>query len=296
MLKVLEGPSLAERTTLRLGGRALAEVRVTSRDALDDLPGVLQRLGGSPLMLGCGSNILAADGELPVVVVSVDMDDAPAIVGETAEGVVVRVGAATRLPRLLGQLASWGLSGLEGLAGIPGSVGGAVAMNAGSYGCEFGTVLRSVEVFSPDFGLADVPHESIEYAYRHFGLKGCHGWFVVTGADIVLRRGESAAITAAMRANYLKKKSTQPVLARSAGCVFRNPAPGVSAGRLIDEAGLRGKRIGGMAFSEVHANFLVNEGAGRSDEAFELLQLAKEIVKRRHGMDLTLEVKILSWP
>ena len=130
MLKVLEGPSLAARTTLRLGGRALAEVRVTSRDALDDLPGVLQRLGGSPLMLGCGSNILAADGELPVVVVSVDMDDAPTIVGETAEGVVVRVGAATRLPRLLGQLASWGLSGLEGLAGIPGSVGGAVIILA----------------------------------------------------------------------------------------------------------------------------------------------------------------------
>lgn len=295
MLKVLDGPWLAQRTTLRLGGRALAEVHVASRAGLDGLPRTLERLGGVPVLLGCGSNILAADGELPCVIVSVGTDDAPAVIHESGSGVVVRVGAAVRLPRLLGQLAAWGLSGLEGLAGIPGSVGGAVAMNAGSYGCEFGPALRSVQVFSPVLGLMDVAPEGFEYAYRHFSLRGHAGWFVVTGVDVALRRGDSAEIAKTMRANYMQKKTTQPVLAHSAGCVFRNPAPGVSAGRLIDEAGLRGKSIGGMAFSSVHANFLVNEGEGTSEQAFELLELARAIVNERHGIRMDLEVKVLSW-
>lgn len=293
MLQILEGPILAQRTTLRLGGQALAEVRIPDREALEGLPAALQRLGGTPTMLGCGSNILARDGELPVVVVSLAMDDGPRVVSEDSAGVVVRVGAAVRLPRLLGQLAAWGLTGLEGMAGIPGSVGGAVAMNAGSYGSEIGTALRIVEVFTPDAGLHTVQSTDFTYGYRQFKLHSMPAWFLVTQVELQLLRGDSAAISARMRANYLKKKSTQPVLAHSAGCVFRNPEPGISAGRLIDEAGLRGKCIGGMAFSEVHANFLINKGAGTSREAFELLELAQVIVNERHGIRLNLEVKVL---
>jgi UDP-N-acetylmuramate dehydrogenase len=96
-----------------------------------------------------------------------------------------------------------------------------------------------------------------------------------------------------MRINFLKKKSTQPVLAWSAGCAFKDPSPDLSAGKLLDEAGFRGKRLGGMAFSPMHANFLVNEGKGSASAAFELLAQAREAVQRRSGISLHLEIKVL---
>ena len=97
-----------------------------------------------------------------------------------------------------------------------------------------------------------------------------------------------------MRLNYFKKKSTQPVLAWSAGCAFKNPSPELPAGKLLDEAGFRGKRLGGMAFSPMHANFLVNEGKGSASAACELLAQAQEAVQRRNGIGLHLEIQVLS--
>ena len=305
MLKVLDGPVLAHRTTLRLGGRALAEVRAAGPQDLDDLPAALARLGGEPRMLGCGSNILADDGELPVVVVALEdggpFDAAPELAGETMDGrVLVRVGAAQRLPRLVSRLAAWGLGGMEGLAGIPGAVGGAVAMNAGSYGCECGAVLHAVSVFSPVLGHVTLERGRFRYGYRHFELLDEAGaplgdWFLVTSATFALERCDSALVHAAMRGNYLKKKATQPVLSHSAGCVFRNPSAEHPAGKLLDAAGFKGYRVGGMAFSPMHANFMVNEGNGTAKEAFSLLQLAKVAVRERFGVNLELEVKVWSW-
>ncbi|MEG6505962.1 UDP-N-acetylmuramate dehydrogenase [Nitratidesulfovibrio sp. 1201_IL3209] len=305
MLKVLDGPVLAHRTTLRLGGRALAEARAAGPGDLDGLPEALARLGGEPRMLGCGSNILADDGELPVVVVTLEdggpFDAAPEVTGETEDGrVLVRVGAAQRLPRLVSRLSAWGLCGMEGLAGIPGAVGGAVAMNAGSYGCECGAALHSVSVFSPALGHVTLGRERFRYGYRHFEVLDAagsplDGWFLVTSATFALTRCDSAVVHAAMRGNYLKKKATQPVLAHSAGCVFRNPSTDNPAGKLLDAAGLKGHRIGGMAFSSMHANFMVNEGNGTAKEAFSLLQLARVAVSERFGIDLELEVKVWSW-
>ena len=98
-----------------------------------------------------------------------------------------------------------------------------------------------------------------------------------------------------MRLNYFKKKSTQPVLAWSAGCAFANPSPELAAGKLLDEAGFKGKRLGGMAFSPLHANFLVNEGKGSADAALDLLGQAREAVQRRSGVNLQLEIKVLPW-
>ncbi|MBZ2173564.1 UDP-N-acetylmuramate dehydrogenase [Nitratidesulfovibrio sp. SRB-5] len=305
MLKVLDGPVLAHRTTLRLGGRALAEVRAAGPRDLDELPGALARLGGEPRMLGCGSNILADDGELPVVVVALDsggpFDTAPEVTGETEDGrVLVRVGAAQRLPRLVSRLSAWGLCGMEGLAGIPGAVGGAVAMNAGSYGCECGAALHAVSVFSPALGHVTLGRDRFRYGYRHFEVLDeagapLGGWYLVTAAIFALSRCDSAVVHAAMRGNYLKKKATQPVLSHSAGCVFRNPSPLNPAGKLLDAAGLKGYRIGDMAFSTMHANFMVNEGHGVAKDAFSLLQYAKVAVSERFGVDLELEVKVWSW-
>ena len=129
-------PSLAERTTLRLGGTAIAELVLEDAADLAALPERLRALGGSPLILGAGSNILARDGDLPLVLLRPRFMRGPEIAGEKDGKILVRVGAGVPLPRLLRFCAGQGLSGLEGLVGIPGSVGGAVAMNAGSFGTE----------------------------------------------------------------------------------------------------------------------------------------------------------------
>jgi len=291
---------LKERTTLRLGGPVLAEAVVSCEAGLDELARALPGLGGQPLALGAGSNILAGDGPHALVLVraaSGSRADATPEVSTQTEGsagktILVRAGAGLRLPRLLGFCQHAGLTGLEGLTGVPGSVGGGVAMNAGSYGVELGALLTRVRVWTPEGGLVWRKAEDCAFGYRHFNPELTAGFWLVWEAEFALRAEAPFAVRSRMEAAYAKKKATQPVTARSAGCVFKNPA-GTSAGRLLDEAGVKGKRLGGMAFSTLHANFLVNEGNGTAAEALELLEYGRARVFDRFGLDLETEVKVL---
>ena len=206
---------------------------------------------------------------------------------------LVRVGAGVKLPRLLVWCMKHGLSGLEGMAGVPGDVGGAVAGNAGAHGMDMGTVLRSVDVFSPDRGFRTLGREDVRCEYRFFGLKdGGKPWFAISGIVLALRPAGPEGIRKALRDNIGRKLRVQPVRSWSAGCVFKNPPGGMSAGKLLDEAGFRGKRLGGMCFSEIHANFLVNEGKGSADAALELIRSAQSAVWERFGIQLQTEVKL----
>lgn len=301
---IAPGPLLRERTTIRLGGKALAEVCLESEGELDRLPGLLEGFGGEQVVLGRGSNFIFADGHLPLVLISLSGEAfgrPPETLGivETPEGrrALVRAGGATGLPRLLKELAELNLGGLEGLAGIPGSIGGAVAMNAGSFGHDTLSRLYALRIYAPETGVVSLTRADCEGSYRHcaFFVRGrrLEGWSVVLEATFALTPGETET-GARMRDFLARKHAAQPVAARSAGCVFRNPAPGVSAGRLLDEAGFRGRRLGGMAFSEQHANFLVNLGNGRTCDAIELMLGARDAVKRLKGYTLCPEVRF--WP
>ncbi|MEG2172589.1 MAG: UDP-N-acetylmuramate dehydrogenase [Desulfovibrionaceae bacterium] len=293
MLELLHDPVLAERTTLHLGGTAIAEIRVT--EAVDALKvgAACTSLGGEPFVLGAGSNLLAADGRLPVVLLRPLFTKTLFVAEEGADTVLVRVGGGVRLPRLLGSCARWGLGGLEGLCGIPGTVGGAVAMNAGSFGCETGKLLHSVRVYSPALGVVDVAAEYLNFGYRSMAIAGLNTWFFVIHATFALTRSSMNGITKAMRHNFLEKKSKQPMTAWSAGCAFKNPAPEHSAGKLLEQCGFKGKKLGGMAFSSVHANFLINEGQGSATAAFDLLECAQKTVHERLGILLERELKVL---
>ena len=179
MVRIVASPRMASLTSLHLGGRALALATFESAADLETLPEAADRIGGRVAMLGGGTNILAADGELPVVLVRCGMDEAPAVIGEDGGLRLVRVGAGVKLPRLLVWCMKHGLSGLEGMAGVPGDVGGAVAGNAGAHGMDMGTVLRSVDVFSPDRGFRTLGREDVRCEYRFFGLRdGGKPWFV----------------------------------------------------------------------------------------------------------------------
>jgi UDP-N-acetylmuramate dehydrogenase len=291
-LELIRNPSLAERTTLGLGGTAEVEAVVREPGDLDALAEFLTRETLRPFVIGQGSNLLVRDGHLDLALIRTAAGPGPTRVEKSGDKLLVRCGAAQRLPGLLGWAQKAGLSGLENLTGIPGSVGGAVAMNAGSYGTEFGQVLSRIRLWSPGQGLVWVDADQCVFGYRHFSCPVVPGKSLVWEVELALAEMNPKAVRSAMKAVYLKKKETQPVTARSAGCVFKNPE-GKSAGMLLDNAGMKSVRRGHMAFSEVHANFLVNLGGGSAGEALELLDLAREAVRTKFGITLEAEVIIL---
>lgn len=291
-MREMPAPFLAPRTTLRIGGTAIAELVLERHEDLYLLPDKLKALGGKPLVLGAGSNILAHDGELPLVLIRPFFSSGPEIVGEHEGKILVRAGAGVPMARLLRFCAVNGLSGLEGLVGIPGSVGGAVAMNAGSHGTETCKNIYNIQAFV-DNNIQRISVDSLQYGYRTLRINGKKNDFIVLEATFGLTRTARDGICSCMRHNFFEKKSKQPVTAWSAGCVFKNPSPEMPAGRLLDQAGFKGKKMGGMAFSTLHANFMINEGKGSATAALALMQEAKEAVLERFGIALEPEVRII---
>ena len=293
-MREVRNPSLSALTTLRLGGTCSLQLTVSSRDDLAAMDDRIRELGLPVYVVGRGSNIFGLDGSHEAVLVRPAFTDGPAVLGdETADGgVLVSCGAGISLPVLLAFLREKGLSGMEGLAGIPGTVGGAVAMNAGSFGTSTAESLDSVEIWSGG-RLVRLTPDACETGYRHFRPRGLAGSFLVVSAVFRLSRSTSQDVAAGMQHNFQMKKSRQPITARSAGCVFRNPACGVSAGALLERAGFRGRRKGSVALSEQHANFLVNLGGGTSAEALALLEEARTAVRAMAGVELDFEVRFL---
>ncbi len=295
-MHLVSAPELSRLTTLRLGGRASALIQPSCREELEALPETVRQLEGRPVVLGRGSNVLARDGELPLILIRPPRGGLPELLGDQPGGEArVRTDAGLALPVLLAWCRDRGLSGLEGLSGIPGEVGGAAAMNAGSYGCDFGERLVALEVFSPETGLRTLDAGELNREYRKLRVPALDGvsWWMIVGAVLELTPAVPARVAQAMRETLARKRATQPVGARSAGCVFKNPE-GLSAGKLLEQAGFRGKRRGGVGFSSLHANFLINEAGGTSAQALELIAEAQERVAALFGVTLQPEVKV--WP
>jgi UDP-N-acetylmuramate dehydrogenase len=321
-MRIIDRPELKKLSTLKLGGRGTRLYLAETYSDLDELGPIWP--ANAIFILGRGSNVLFCDGDMELVLIKWTGRQSIRILSENSEGeVFVEVSASFSLPRFLGWCIKKGLSGLEGLAGIPGTVGGAVAMNAGSHGVEIGTKLEKVKVWSPELGIFWVKRKDMDIAYRHFQLKNSGNFLIL---DVVLRLGksESWAIKKRIATWYERKRKTQPVLQATAGCVFKNPIldshenstlvkvakvagaedaellkfsnsqfSSVPAGWLLEQAGFRGKRLGGVGFSALHANFLVNYGQGTSGHALELIDLARDKVKKMWGIRLEMEVKVV---
>lgn len=291
-LERIAQPSLAERTTLKLGGTAEVELMARDERDVDEVGEFLMKENLRPFIIGEGSNILAPDGHLDMALIRVASSSGPERIEKTGGRLIVRCTAGQRLPGLLGWAQMAGLSGLEGLTGIPGSVGGAVAMNAGSYGTEISDVVSRVRLWSPSHGLFWLDRDQCDFEYRHFAPAIPIGKGLIWQVEFSLNESQPKLVRKTMQDNYDRKKSTQPVTAHSAGCVFKNPE-GQSAGKLLDKAGMKGARLGGMAFSDLHANFLINTGGGTSEDALELIDRGRERVKEQFGIILEMEVIIL---
>lgn len=174
------------------------------------------------------------------------------------------------------------------LAGIPGSVGGAVYMNAGAHGVSMGQLVEEVEVADAR-GVQRLHRREITFGYRRSGLGGG----VVSSVALRLRPAPPQEVAHRVARVMEGRRRSQPLGARSAGCVFKNP-PAAAAGRLIEEAGLKGMRIGGAVVSEKHANFMVNTGSATPEELFRLMELVRDEVARRWGVELEPEVTVWS--
>lgn len=305
---IIDRPELAPLTTLRLGGSALAEIRLESLEDCERIPDALKKTGGVPHVLGGGSNLLIHDGLLPITVLRPLLcteqggaSPEPEILREEAGSedrrILISVGAGMRVPHLLSWSLKRGLAGFEGLAGVPGRVGGIVAMNAGAYGCSVAPLLRRLTVFTPERGVHELLPEQWTASYRRFSLIEPCSWYMIISAVFSLPVRDPAVLRASAAENFRRKKKGQPVHEHTAGCIFKNPE-GESAGRLLEAAGMKGIRRGALYFSPLHANFMAHDMGcgipGKSDDALELIGEARLAVRERFGIELEMEVK--EWP
>ena len=281
------GESLAPWTSLRVGGPAELLVRPRTAGALVS---ILARAsaGGVPVhVLGGGANTLVGDLGIPGVALKLPADlFAEEVQPLDSGGGLVTLGAGAAIVRLTNLMRARGWVGAEFLAGIPGTIGGAVAMNAGTKHGECKRVLEAVELATPD-GLGWVPRSALRIRYRFTELpRGA----IITRARFRLPDGDLEASRAAMEADLGYRKRTQPLSQPNCGSVFQNP-PGDHAGRLIDSVGLKGATLGGAQISTLHANWIVNLGGARAADVVGLIERAQERVREATGVMLVPEVK-----
>jgi UDP-N-acetylmuramate dehydrogenase len=275
---------LAPRTSIRVGGPADLLVRPADPADLAALLAAVRELGLPLSVLGGGANTLVADAGVRGVVVRLPADFGE----ERAEGETLLLSAGAPIGRLAARGHALGLVGAEFSAGIPGTLGGAAAMNAGTRLGEMKQLLTRVELATAQ-GLGFVPAAALQLAYRHSLLPA---GAVVTRVEVRLRPGDVAASRAAMEADVAHRRRTQPLHQPSFGSTFWNP-PGRFAGQLIEAVGLKGHRVGGAMFSDLHANFIVNLGGATARDVLALMRLARARVEERFGERLQAEVKLL---
>ncbi len=291
----IRGPALAEtplarHTTYGIGGPA--EVLACPRDV-----GEAERLlawageAGVPThLLGRGSNLLVADSGVRGLVLKTRSGLGDLRRPDGCDVPTVEVEAGLALSSLLGYCLSRGLRGLEYLAGIPGTVGGAVAMNAGVYDCTIGALVHGVRAFDFQSRRAvDLTRAECGFAYRR-SIFLEDGGPAVLAARLTLSAGDPETIAEIMRARVRFRQNNHPWRMPSAGSVFRNP-DGISAGRLIEAAGMKGRRVGGAQVSALHGNFIVNVGGATSRDILALIEEVRHAVSARFGVDLELELR-----
>jgi UDP-N-acetylmuramate dehydrogenase len=281
--------SLARHTTYRIGGPADWYLEVGQ--GVEALVAGCRERGISLTLLGNGSNLLIADEGVEGLVVH------PSAAATRVHGDVIYADAAVRMVRMAQAAEAAGLTGMEWALGIPGTVGGSVHNNAGCFGSDTAATVLEVHGVDREGRRATWTPEQCAFAYRSSAWRdGDLTGGVVTGAEFQLHGGDPAAISARMREIQLERHATQPVTGRSTGSVFKNP-PGDFAGRLIDEAGLKGRAVGGAMVSREHANFIVNTGNASAADVAELVRVVQAAIEDGHGIRLEPEIEVLGrWP
>jgi len=276
---------LARHTTYRIGGPAALFVECATVADLSAATAILAAENIEWTVLGKGSNVLASDDGYDGAVIILGRD----FKRHSVDDDHLRSGAGVILAAVVQDAFKLGLSGLEFAVGVPGTVGGALAMNAGSRDEWIGSIVESVTVFKPGVGLVGVRGPEIAWEYRRSDLPA-RG--IIVEAVLRVTESDQVGIRRSMEASLRRRKRSQPLNMPSAGSVFVNPE-GDSAGRLIEKAGLKGTKVGGAMVSEVHANFIVNAGGASAVDVVALVRLIRETVKDANGIELRPEIRFL---
>ena len=284
-VELQHGIALADHTSLGIGGTTDL-LRIRKHESIPDLLRLLDSNAIPHKFLGGGSNLLVGDGELPWIVLQLVRPDPDIVI----EGNFARVDAAADLGRTVTYCAKHDLGGMEGLIGVPGTVGGALRMNAGAYGMQIGSYVREVKVYrTAARKLETLRGHQISFEYRHTSFAPDDMMLAVT---LELPSKPFKEILQGIRICNEKRRASQPLSQKSAGCIFKNP-PGASAGRMIDELGLKGLQVGDARVSDRHANFFVNAGTASAKDMLALIADVRQRVEKAY--DVTLEHEVVVW-
>jgi len=283
-VELRQGVALAEMTSLGIGGTTDL-LRIKKHESIPELLDLLDFNHVPHRFLGGGSNLLVGDDELSWVVLQLVRSE-PDV---AFEGNFARVDAAADLGRTVTYCAKNNLGGMEGLIGVPGTVGGALRMNAGAYGMQIGSYVREVKLYrAAERRIEIIRGSQISFEYRHTSFAPDDMMLAVT---LELPSKPFNEILQGIRICNEKRRSSQPLGQKSAGCIFKNP-PGASAGRMIDELGLKGHAIGEACVSDRHANFFVNTGHASAKDMLTLIADVGDRVKNAFGVMLDKEVVV----
>ncbi|MBI4950080.1 MAG: UDP-N-acetylmuramate dehydrogenase [Deltaproteobacteria bacterium] len=284
--KVLFNVPMSEYTSIKIGGPADVMAFPQDEGDLKDILAFAEAKSFPFYILGGGTNLLVRDGGVRSIVINMS-EGFKDIVWEDETN--ASVGAGVRLSELLFQCRERGLTGFEFASGIPGTIGGAVMMNAGAYGGEMKDCVEGVEVIGKKGVKNFIPKKDLAFAYRKAEVpKGA----VVTRAHMKFEKSTPDVVKEKIRDLKERRKTTAHITFPNAGSVFRNPE-NKSAGRLIEEAGLKGERSGDAQISEVHANYIVNLGAARAKDVLSLMALIRDRVYSQKGVVLEPEIKVI---
>ncbi|MHC5059670.1 MAG: UDP-N-acetylmuramate dehydrogenase [Planctomycetota bacterium] len=275
---------LAGYTWYGLGGNAEYLITPTTQD---DLQTVIQRCNENNLsmrVLGFGSNLLVSDEGVAGAVIKLDGEQFSSI---RFDGDCLSAGASAGLNKVTLECVRRGLSGLEALTGIPGSVGGAVKMNAGGNFGDIGTSVQSVTLIDSEGNIFEKSKPELIFNYRWTNITAKF----ILGAKIQLVEADKEQILRTLKEVWIYKKNSQPLNIKNAGCVFKNPR-GLSAGALIDRAGLKDLQVGGAQVSEKHANFIITHKGCKAGDVKRLIDAVRQRVAEQFDVDLELEIEI----
>jgi len=283
-VELRQGAKLSELTSLGIGGTTDL-LRITKHETIPDLLQLLDANHIPNKFLGGGSNLLVGDGELLWVVLQLVPPESDVVL----EGNFAHVDAAADLGRTVTFCAKRDLGGMEGLIGVPGTVGGALRMNAGAYGMQIGSYVREVKLYrAATRQIETLRGHQISFEYRHTSFAPDDMMLAVI---LELPSKPYNEILKGIRICNEKRRSSQPLGQKSAGCIFKNP-PGASAGRMIDELGLKGLSVGDAQVSDRHANFFVNTSRASAKDMLALIADVRERVQKAYGVGLENEVVV----
>jgi UDP-N-acetylmuramate dehydrogenase len=282
---------MSRYTTFGVGGNAEAVFRATGVEGLREMVSYLTDEGISYLVVGRGSNLLVGDGGLTGVVIVLNGELA-SIEADTAGEPYLKAGAGIGMNTLVNFCTEQGLAGLEFLAGIPGTLGGGVAMNVGAWGKEIKEVVTEITILTADGEIQSTSKDDLRFQYRQLDLP--EGSIILKGS-LCLSLDRPSSVKNRVTSYLNDRKERQPIEVRSAGSVFKNPK-GDYAGRLIEAAGFKGRRIGGAMISTRHANFIVNTGGASAADITALIDMVKDAVREMFGVELTQEIRRVGSP